>query len=171
MEYAMKFLFPSTAIGLVLAAGVTAAHAQTVITRQVVDPAVETIQTTETTRTVRPAPARRARGEVVTTRTITRQVVPTPSVIARTVTAVPQPLYDEVTPAPVAASSEDYGPPLYDEVVSPGAVTAPARVATPVVEDGAVVGSAPFVYRYVYEPDRILVIDPTTNLAVQSIPR
>ena len=31
----MKFLFPSTAIGLVLAAGVTAAHAQTVITRQV----------------------------------------------------------------------------------------------------------------------------------------
>ena len=107
----------------------------------------------------------------MTTRTITRQVVPTPSVIARTVTAVPQPLYDEVTPAPVAASSEDYGPPLYDEVVSPGAVTAPARVATPVVEDGAVVGSAPFVYRYVYEPDRILVIDPTTNLAVQSIPR
>jgi hypothetical protein len=26
-------------------------------------------------------------------------------------------------------------------------------------------------YRYVYEPDRILVIDPYTNIAVQAIPR
>jgi hypothetical protein len=170
MEYAMKFLFPSTAVGLVLAAGVTAAHAQTVITRQVVDPAVETIQTTETTRTVRPAPTRRAGRQVVTTRTITREVVPAPAVVARTVPASPQPLYDVVTPNPIAASSDDYGPPLYDEAPS-AVVTAPARVATPVVEDGTVVGSQPFVYRYVYEPDRILVIDPTTNIAVQSIPR
>jgi len=30
---------------------------------------------------------------------------------------------------------------------------------------------APVIYRYVYEPDRILVIDPTTNIAVQAIPR
>ena len=167
----MRFLFPSTAVGLVLAAGVTAAQAQTVITRQVVDPAVETIQTTETVRTVRPAPARHARRQVVTTRTITREVVPAPTVVARTVPAVPQPLYDEVTPAPLAASSDDYGRPLYDEAVPATAVAAPARVATPVVEDGTVVGSEPFVYRYVYEPDRILVIDPTTNLAVQAIPR
>jgi len=27
------------------------------------------------------------------------------------------------------------------------------------------------IYRYVYEPDRILVIDPATNIAVQAIPR
>ena len=26
-------------------------------------------------------------------------------------------------------------------------------------------------YRYVYEPDRILVIDPTTGIAVQALPR
>jgi hypothetical protein len=26
-------------------------------------------------------------------------------------------------------------------------------------------------YRYVYEPNRILVIDPYTNIAVQAIPR
>jgi hypothetical protein len=167
----MRFLLPSTAVGLVLAAGVTAAQAQTVITRQVVDPAVETIQTTETTRTVQPAPSRHARRQVVTTRTITREVVPTQTVVSRTVPAAPQPLYDEVTPAPVAASSDDFGPPLYDEAVAPAVVTAPARVAAPVVEDGAVVASQPFVYRYVYEPDRILVIDPTTNIAVQSIPR
>jgi len=33
------------------------------------------------------------------------------------------------------------------------------------------VAPAPVIYRYVYEPDRILVIDPTTNIAVQAIPR
>jgi hypothetical protein len=48
--------------------------------------------------------------------------------------------------------------PLYD-VVSP----APAAPAM----SGAAV---PF-YRYVYEPDRILVIDPSTGIAVQAIPR
>jgi hypothetical protein len=26
-------------------------------------------------------------------------------------------------------------------------------------------------YRYVYEPDRILVIDPVTGIAVQALPR
>jgi hypothetical protein len=33
------------------------------------------------------------------------------------------------------------------------------------------VGAAIPVYRYVYEPDRILVVDPVTNIAIQSIPR
>jgi hypothetical protein len=31
--------------------------------------------------------------------------------------------------------------------------------------------AGPIMYRYVYEPDRILVIDPVTNIAVQAIPR
>jgi hypothetical protein len=89
-------------------------------------------------------------------------VVPIPGVVARTVTTVPQPLYDEVPPAPIVASSDGgYSRPLYDEVVSTPAVAAPA------VQSG---WSEPFIYRYVYEPDRILVIDPTTNIAVQSIP-
>jgi hypothetical protein len=38
---------------------------------------------------------------------------------------------------------------------------------------GAVFGAGTAVpaYRYVYEPDRILVVDPYTNIAVQAIPR
>jgi hypothetical protein len=171
MEDAMRFLIPATAVGAVLAAGLTAAHAQTVITRQVVNPAVETIQTTETVRTVRPASRRAARRQVVTTRTVTRQIVPAASVVARTVPAVPQGLYDEVTPEPIINSPDDYGPPLYDRAVPATDVTVPAPAATPIVQNGSVIGSAPFIYRYVYEPDRILVIDPTTNIAVQAIPR
>jgi hypothetical protein len=159
MEYAMRFSLASTAVGLVLAAGIPAAQAQTVITPGV-NPSVETIQTMETTRTVRPAP-RNARRQVVTTRTVTRQVAPTTTVVARTVQPVPRPLYDEVTPAPVATGSDDdYYRPIYDQVTPAEA----AAVAAPA-------GSAPFAYRYVYEPDRILVVDPTTNIAVQSIPR
>jgi hypothetical protein len=34
-----------------------------------------------------------------------------------------------------------------------------------------VAGTALPLYRYVYEPDRILVIDPATNIAIQAIPR
>jgi hypothetical protein len=121
MEYTMKFYVALTAVGVVLAAGVPAAQAQTVITPGV-NPSVETIQTTETTRTVRPAP-RSARRQVVTTRTVTRQVVPTASaVVARTVPVAPQPLYDEVNSAPIASSDDDYyGRPLYDQVTMPAA--------------------------------------------------
>ena len=50
-----------------------------------------------------------------------------------------------------------------------GRAVSPAR--PPVVENGAVVATEPYIYRYVYEPDRILVIDPSTGVAVQSIPR
>ena len=99
---------------------------------------------------------------MVTTRTITRRVIPAPTVIARTVPAAPQPLYDEVVPAPIASSPQ----PLYDEVAAPV-----ASAPTPVVENGAVVATEPYIYRYIYEPDRILVIDPSTGVAVQSIPR
>jgi len=69
-------------------------------------------------------------------------------------TAVPQPLYDAAVPA----SSDDY--------YSGAAYDAPpaAVVAAPVPTE-------PMIYRYVYEPDRILVIDPATNIAVQAIPR
>lgn len=183
MEYAMRFatrfatrfrpeLYVAstvTAVGLALALGASAAQAQAVetvvaptplvpaATTTVMQPATA-IQTTETVRTVRPAPLHSARRQIVTTRTITRQVVPAP-MIARTVPAAPQPLYDEVAPAPIVTSSDtDYGPPLYDEVVAPGA---PAPMTT----------TQPFIYRYVYQPDRILVIDPNTGVAVQSIPR
>jgi hypothetical protein len=191
MEYAMRFHIPYTALGLALVAGAPAAHAQTVITREIVDqpvatviaqqplavaPAgtvvqpmqtvqpVQTVQTTETIRTIRPAP-RSARRQFVTTRTITRQrLVPAPTVVARTVTTMPRPLYDEVMPAPIAEDADYSTPPLYDTL----APIAPAAVATPVASGSY---ATPLIYRYVYEPDRILVIDPATGIAVQAIPR
>lgn len=165
----MKFHIPTTAFGLALVAGAPVAHAQTVITQQplvtvpaatVVSQPTETLQTTETVRTIRPAPLRGARRQEVTTRTITRQIVPTPGVIARTVPATPQPLYDEVAPAPLA--NPDNSPVLYDEAAPA------AAIASPVAQDGY---SQPFSYRYVYEPDRILVVDPNTGIAVQALPR
>ncbi len=158
----MRFHVPSTALGLALVAAAPAANAQAVITREIVQP-VQTVQTTETIRTVRPA-LRTVRRQIVTTRTITRRVVPAPTVVARTVTTVPQPLYDEVAPAPIAAAPQ----PLYDEVLPPPAVPAPAVGTTPVAQDSY---TEPFIYRYVYEPDRILVVDPNTGIAVQAIPR
>lgn len=160
----MRFYIPYTALGLALVAGAPAANAQTVITREIVSPPaetviaqpVQTVQTTETIRTVRPAASRTARRQVVTTRTITRQrFVPAVVVVARTVPATAQPLYDEVMPAPIP-NGTDYSPPLYD------------TVATPMVRDQY---TEPFIYRYVYEPDRILVVDPNTGIAVQAIPR
>ncbi|MGB6287444.1 MAG: hypothetical protein WBG18_24020 [Xanthobacteraceae bacterium] len=146
----MRFHLPCGVLALVI--GASAAQAQTVITGPVVGqpvgtvvaaPPAETIQTIQTTRTVR---------------------------------AAPQPLYDAAVPASVPARAgiyaapdydyadyADYGAPLYD--VAPAATVGPAPfVAAPVV-------TAPVIYRYVYEPDRILVIDPTTNIAVQAIPR
>lgn len=148
-----------TALGLAVAAGPTVASAQTVISGQpvetVITQPVQTIQTTETVRTVRPA-TRLERKRVVTT---TRRTVVTQRAMAA------QPLYDVVPPAPAPLVTRTYTPPLYD-------VAAPA----PVVENTVVAPLPPAiapipVYRYVYEPDRILVVDPVTNIAIQSIPR
>ena len=167
----MRFFVPATAVGLVLV-GASAAHAQSVIAQPlvtvpaatVVSQPAETIQTTETVRTIRPVP-RAARRQEVTTRTVTRRITPAPTVVARTVTGVPQPLYDEVSPAPLA--NPDDSPALYDTALPAAIAPAPA-IAAPVAQ-GAY--AEPFVYRYVYEPDRILVIDPNTGVAIQALPR
>jgi hypothetical protein len=159
----MKFFLTSTALALVLTAGASAAQAETLITQP-----GQTVQTTETVRTVRPIASRAVRHEVITTRTITRTYVPAPTVIARTVPATPQPLYDEVAPAPIASDNDySYSRPLYDEVTTPFVAPPPVGVM-PVAADSF---TPTPVYRYVYEPNRILVIDPSTNIAVQSIPR
>ena len=182
----MRFDLPCGVLALVI--GASAAQAQTVITGPlwgqpvgtvaapaivapapvmtapaVVQPA-ETIQTIQTIRTVRAAPPP-VRRQIVTTRTITRRVIPAaPAMVAGTVAAAPAPLYDTAVPATVPApDSADYGGPIYD--VAPAATVAPALIVA------APVAPAPVIYRYVYEPDRILVIDPTTNIAVQAIPR
>jgi len=171
-----------TALGLAFVVGTPAAHAQTVITADIVGPPVgtviapqwpivpaasvvqppETIQTTtETVRTIRPVPVRPARHQVVTTRTVTRRVVTVrqPLYDAAVPESVQQPVYDEAVPA---SSDEFYSGTLYD--AAPAAVAPAPAIAAPVP-------AAPMIYRYVYEPDRILVIDPTTNIAVQAIPR
>jgi hypothetical protein len=159
MRNTISYAAALTALGLAVA-GPTAAKAQTVISGQPVETVitqqpVQTVQTTtETVRTVRPGARPTVRKRVVTT---TRQTV----VSQRTV--APQPLYDVAPPAPLATRA--YAPPLYDTVAP-----------VPTVDDIYVnalptAGAAIPVYRYVYEPDRILVIDPTTNIAIQAIPR
>jgi hypothetical protein len=160
------------ALSVALVAGVSGASAQTVIIR---DPAlapppaavvtqpiaaapietVETVRTVSTdvgTRRVSHRRASRSRtARVTTTRTVTRErIVPepvvgvAPAVVARPgYTAVNEPLYD-VVPGADVAPVPDYG--------APGVTVAPT-------------------YQYIYEPDRILVVDPATGIAVQSIPR
>jgi hypothetical protein len=157
-----------TALGLTAAVGPTVANAQTVISDQPVETIitqqpVQTVQTTETTRTVRPGARPIVRKRVVTT---TRQTV----VSQRAVAA--QPLYDVVPPAPLATRT--YAPPLYDTVAPPLYDTvAPVPTVDDTYINNAVpaAGAAYPIYRYVYEPDRILVIDPATNITIQAIPR
>lgn len=130
-------------------------------------PIVETVpvQTTETVRTVRsttrPVRVRRIarvhaassrRAETETTTTVTERIGPAP--VPPAVAAINQPTYTEVVRAPAA-----YPAPLYDVV--PAAAPPPAVVAQPPLP----------AYRYVYQPDRILVIDANTGVAVQALPR
>jgi hypothetical protein len=140
------------AVAVALAAGTTAANAQDVITRDqpvetvITQPPVQTVQTTETVQTVRPA-RRLARRQVVTTRRTVTTTTPAP---VAAIAANPQPLYDQA--------------PLYDTVAPPAATVDDAVI-------NASVGATIPAYRYVYEPDRILVIDPNTGIAVQALPR
>lgn len=122
---------------------------------------VRTVRTTEPRRVHRHVARTRAAERVTTTRTTTtvRQGV----VIAAPAVAAAAPAYDEFL----------QGPRLYD-VATPAPVVAPAPAVAPVVATQPVVSAAPVAmptYRYVYEPDRILVTDPYTNIAVQAIPR
>jgi hypothetical protein len=160
-----------TVLGVALLAGASAANAQTVIMQPTVAvppravvaqsaATVETVpvETVETVQTVRSAvPAHRTSHRIVrsrpasvvttTTRTITRErVIPTQTVFAPA--AYPPRLYDVATPSAVIAEP---GAPFVGE---------PFGVAAPVP-----------AYRYVYEPDRILVIDAATGIAMQAIPR
>jgi hypothetical protein len=155
----------------------------------------ETTRTTRSVRTVRTfVPVRR---QIVTTRTVTSRILPPEPVVgAEAVASAPDPLYNaapaaapaaDFYPAPTydygyrapvydyayRAPAYDYGRPLYDVApapIAPAATVAPPApvVAAPVV---APVATQPVIYRYVYEWDRILVIDPVTGIAVQAIPR
>ena len=189
-----------TALGIALLAGASAANAQTLIADQpgaviVREQPARTVETVRTVRTVEPARtmkshhvARRASAKVVTT-TTTRTIVRDRVVRGPTVIAPAPATYSDMAPAPVVADVP-YSRPLYD-VAPGGGLAEPAysrplyNVAAPVVGPAPFVGAAPAIgaapaaqagmpipgYRYVYEPDRILVIDPYTNIAVQAIPR
>jgi hypothetical protein len=164
----MTNAIPVTALAaLSLALGVaSAAQAQTVITRDISGQPVETVitqqpvqtvQTTTTTRTVHRNGRTTERRVVTTRRTVVNEAV-----------APERPVYDVVTPAPVIAA-ETYPQPLYDMVVAP----APTVDETVVNAEIAPIAPAPAVsaYRYIYQPDRILVMDPVANVVVQVIPR
>jgi hypothetical protein len=91
--------------------------------------------------------------------TITRTTTVRRGVVAPGVMAA-APVYDE----PMR------GPRLYDMVTSaPGVASAgvPAVGTTTAIAAPAAMP----VYRYVYQPDRILVVDPYTDIPVQVIPR
>jgi hypothetical protein len=150
----MRNLISYSALTVALTAGasVSAAQAQTVDT--VIAPApvqtVETVRTVQSTTTPRRHFARHDR--VTTTRTtVTERIVPAPVPLADA--AIAQPTYADVVQSPY--------PRLYDVATpAPGAFAPAIAPAAPMP-----------TYRYVYEPDRILVIDPYTNIAVQAIPR
>jgi hypothetical protein len=115
---------------------------------------MQTIETIETVRTIRPAARSATRREIVTRRTTVRG-------FAANTYAQP-PLYSYAGSAAIVSdpaygqtSNYDYGMsyarPLYNTVAAP-VIAAPA-------------------YRYVYEWNRILVVDPSTNIVVQALPR
>lgn len=64
-----------------------------------------------------------------------------------------------VMPTPVA----DYGPPPYNAAPPPAYGGAVGPAAGP--------GGPVPAYRYIYQSDRILVVDPVTGIAMQALPR
>jgi hypothetical protein len=152
-EYVMRFHIPYTMLGLALAAA-PAAHAQTVYTQQ----PDGTVIAQEPVITA-PAPAIVAQP-AQTVRTVTTVRTERPISRRRVVVTRRTIVRDSVIPPAAAApavATVNSGP-LYD-VVAPDPA-APVVAGTPV----------PF-YRYIYEPDRILVVDPATGIAVQALPR
>jgi hypothetical protein len=176
----MRIHIPCAALGLAVAAFVPAAHAETIVTRQIVDQPVETVRTVTTTRTIRPV---RHHSVVETRRTTVTDraalVGPGAAVAAAPppVVPAPAPVYDAAVPVPAVAAPA----PVYDDddaVVGPAPVVDAADVAPPPavfdqapIPPGVPVGTVMPAYRYVYQWDRILVIDPVTGIAVQSLPR
>jgi len=167
----MRFhLLPCGALALVI--GASAAQAQTVIAGPVGQPTViaappfvapaplvrapavtvkqpaETIQTIQTIRTVRAAPLPPVRRQIVTTRAITRRVVPSaPAVVAGTAAAAPVPLYDTAVPGAAPARAGIFGAPAYDyaDYADSGA---PLYDLPPAPVVAAPVATAPVIYRY-----------------------
>jgi hypothetical protein len=190
----MRNCIHCTALGIALVAGTSLAQAQTVLTDQaIVAPPAPVIvppqplampapalvvtdaappaataptQTVETVRTVRSAPIQR---------TVTRRVVRSRSGDRVTITTTRTVVRERMAAAPaVTPAVQAIAEPTSEEVVSPYTnlynVAMPAAAAAPPIGDMPP-GPPVFAFRYVYEPDRILVIDVNTGIAVQAIPR
>jgi hypothetical protein len=124
----------------------------------VVEP-VQTVETITTVRTIRPVTRSNVHRQIVTTQTTVRHVAATTN---------SRLLYDYAGTAPVvstpayrntASYGAHYERPLYDVVGTPAAQAVGAGIiATP-------------LNRYVYQSDRILVVDPSTNVVIQALPR
>jgi hypothetical protein len=132
------------------------------------------VETVETVRTVTTTQPRRVHRRVVVrprtvdrVTTITRTTTVRPGVVAPGVVApgvvAAAPVYDE----PIR------GPRLYDVVTSAPGVAPAVAPAPPVVGTTTAIAAptAMPAYWYVYQPDRILVVDPYTNIPVQVILR
>jgi hypothetical protein len=175
-------------LGVALAAGTSAARAQTVetIVSPAAGPAVVAqapmavppsgvlvppastvavtapVETVETVRTVTTAEPRRVHRRVVHPRTVDRVTTVTRTTTVRPGVVAAAPAWDELM----------RGLRLYD-MVTPAPAVAPAVAALPAIGATTAI-AAPMAmptYRYIYQPDRILVVDPYTNIAVQAIPR
>jgi hypothetical protein len=162
MEFSMRNYISYTAVAVALAAGTSVAHAQTIETVVVPPPATVIAQRPVVTV---PAPVATAPVETVeTVRTVTTTTTPARRVVRHVrnrVTTTRTTVSERMVSPAVAAMTR----PSYTEVVGPGLYD--------VVAPAGVVGAAPMApaYRYIYEPNRILVIDPYTGIAVQAIPR
>ncbi|MGA8616594.1 MAG: hypothetical protein WB760_33830 [Xanthobacteraceae bacterium] len=188
----MRIHISCMVLALALASAAPTAHAQTVYTQEpdgtiiaqqpvVLAPSTVVTQPTQTVRTVTTVrterPIARHRVEVTRQTTVRYSVVPPARrVVAPTVATVnpAPPLYDVVGPAPAPVVTDPYDDqPIYDAVVQAPAptVVAPVVNETVIPAPAVTVGTAMPFYRYVYQPDRILVIDPSTGIAVQAIPR
>lgn len=179
-------------LGMALMAAATAARAQTVetVVAPAVGPAVivqgpvavppsgvllpppsavavtAPVETVETVRTVTTTEPRRIHSRVVHPRTVDRVTTVTRTTTVRPAVVAPSAVAPGVVAAAPFYDEPPHGPRLYDVVTSPPG-TAPAVGTTTAIAAPAAMPA----YRYVYQSDRILVVDPYTNIPVQVIPR
>ena len=119
------------------------------------------VETVETVRTVTTTEPRRVRHRAVRPRTVNRVTT-----ITRTTTVRPGVVVPGVVAAAPVYDEPMRGPRLYDMVTSAPGVAPVVGTTTAIAAPAAMP-----VYRYVYQPDRILVVDPYTDIPVQVIPR
>jgi hypothetical protein len=105
-----------------------------------------------------------ARGVASTRVTTVREVITTRDFATATAPAIAERRYFNYV-APVVPSRPS--------ARTPAAKRVPVRPGAPLVSTAIAVDRTTTMpaYRYIYEPDRILVVDPSTEIAVQAIPR